>query len=134
MPLSGRIPGEGPSFHASCAPSLRHEVGAFLCSNNAAKRSRYLLLVTAYRGTSCTYWITFRPCRASIVEDERSFSTLAADLAQDGFIVVRRQASGYSQTKTQPAVVKRAVESIEPTVDSAPKQKNSTPGSLASQV
>jgi hypothetical protein len=63
------------------------------------------------------YRITFRSCRASIVEDERSLSTLAADLAQDGFIVVRRQASGYSQIKTQLAVMERAVESIEPTVE-----------------
>jgi Holliday junction resolvase len=60
------------------------------------------------------YKITLRSGRASIVEDERSLSTLAADLAQDGFVVVRQQASGYSQAKIEVAIMERAVESIEP--------------------
>jgi Holliday junction resolvase len=63
------------------------------------------------------YKITFRSGRTSIVEEERSLSNLAADLAQDGFVVVRRQASGYSPTKTEVAVMERAVESIEPTAE-----------------
>ncbi len=61
--------------------------------------------------------ITFRSGRASVVEDERSLGTRAADLAQDGFVVVRRQASGYSQTKTEVAMMERAVESIEPSAE-----------------
>jgi hypothetical protein len=63
------------------------------------------------------YKITFRSGRASLVEDERSLGTLAADLAQDGFVVVHRQASGYSQAKTELAIMERAVESIEPTAE-----------------
>lgn len=60
------------------------------------------------------YKNTFRSGRASIVEDERSLSTLASDLAQDGFVVVRRQVGGYSETKTGIAIMERSVESIEP--------------------
>ena len=63
------------------------------------------------------YKITFRSARASIVEDERSLSTLTSDLAQDGFVVVRRRASGYGQAKTEVAIMERAVESIEPTAE-----------------
>jgi hypothetical protein len=63
------------------------------------------------------YKITLRSGRASIVEDERSLRTLASDLAQDGFVIVRRQVSGYSQAKTEVAIMERAVESIDPTAE-----------------
>jgi hypothetical protein len=63
------------------------------------------------------YKITYRSGRPSIVEDERSLSTLASDLAQDGFVVVRRQATGYSQAKTEIAIMERAVESIDPAAE-----------------
>jgi hypothetical protein len=69
------------------------------------------------RHTMNLYKITLRSGRASMIEDERSLSTLAADLAQDGFVIVRRQASGYSQTKTEVAIMERAVESIEPSAE-----------------
>jgi hypothetical protein len=60
------------------------------------------------------YKIAFRSGRALIVEDERPLKTLASDLAQDGFVVVRRQAGAYEKTKTEVAIMERAVESIEP--------------------
>ena len=60
------------------------------------------------------YKITLRSGRTSIVADKRGLSTLAADLAQDGFIVVQRQAEGYSDITTEVAIMERAVESIEP--------------------
>ena len=60
------------------------------------------------------YKITLRSGRTSIVADKRVLSTLAADLAQDGFIVVQRQAEGYSDITTEVAIMERAVESIEP--------------------
>ena len=60
------------------------------------------------------YKITFRSGRVWIVEDERSLSALTSDLAQEGFVVVRRQVGGYSDTKTEVAIMERAVESIEP--------------------
>ena len=60
------------------------------------------------------YKITLRSGRTSIVGDKRVLSTLAADLAQDGFIVVQRQAEGYSDITTEVAIMERAVESIEP--------------------
>lgn len=60
------------------------------------------------------YKITLRSGRTSIVDDRRPLGTLAADLAQDGFVVVQRQASGYSGTTAEVAIMERAVESIEP--------------------
>lgn len=62
------------------------------------------------------YKFTFESGRASIIEDKRSLSTLAADLAQDGFIIVYRQSSAYSEAKKEIAIMERAVESIEPNV------------------
>jgi hypothetical protein len=60
------------------------------------------------------YKIKLRSGRTSIVDDKRPLSTLAADLAQDGFVVVQRKAEGYSDTTTEVAIMERAVESIEP--------------------
>jgi hypothetical protein len=41
-------------------------------------------------------------------------NALAAVLAQDGFIVVQRQAEGYSDITTESAIMEREVDSIEP--------------------
>lgn len=58
------------------------------------------------------YKLTLRSGQVATVEDERSLSTLASQLAQEGFIVVQRRAS-YSISTTEVAYAERAVESIE---------------------
>jgi hypothetical protein len=62
------------------------------------------------------YKIILRSGRALLISDQRPLSTLAADLAQDGFVVVQRQAAGYANAMIEVAIMERSVESIEPQV------------------
>jgi hypothetical protein len=60
-----------------------------------------------------TYKVVLRSGSVAIIEDQRTLSAIANQLAHDGFVVVRRRANGYSQQTTEMALLERAVESLE---------------------
>ena len=60
------------------------------------------------------YRITLHSGQAIVVEDARELQRLSADLCSDGFVVVRRRATAYSDQTTDYSLLERAVVSIEP--------------------
>lgn len=61
-----------------------------------------------------TFKVTLRSGQTALIEDPRALDDLAAQLAQEGFVVVRRISGGYAKSVTEVALLERAVESIEP--------------------
>ncbi|WIJ24508.1 hypothetical protein [Devosia sp. RR2S18] len=61
-----------------------------------------------------TFKVTLRSGQILTVEDHRSLTALATQLAHEGFVVVQRRATGYSTSNTELALMERGVESIEP--------------------
>lgn len=67
-----------------------------------------------------TYRITLHSGHAVIVEDDRDLQRLSADLCSEGFVIVHRQATPYSNLTVEYSVLERAVASIEPVPTDAP--------------
>jgi len=61
-----------------------------------------------------TFKIALRSGQTATIEDRRALGDLAAQLAQEGFVVVRRISAGYAKSVTEVAFLERAIESIEP--------------------
>jgi hypothetical protein len=63
-----------------------------------------------------TYKVSLRSGQTATIEDQRALSAIAAQLSQEGFVIVQKRSGGYSQGTTEVAYLERAVESIEPAV------------------